>query len=138
MTALPKRKHRSMRVERDAALHKLGLLGVKVEWNHTPPLGLREQVKDESGNVIGYMPDENDPRYLEPVAAEDHAAITNGKPHVKVDGDKSKIAKAKRLAKGQELLREILADRQAEREARKAKTAKSKWPSRKFNLRRKP
>lgn len=123
---MPKRKHRPVWVERDACLHLLGLLGKQIEWNHVPPLAMREQVLDGDGNHVGYIPDENDPRYLVPMLKEAHRAATTGKPHDASNGDIHKIAKAKRLEKKQKEFRARLLAKGSDAE----QPPRRKWPSR--------
>lgn len=130
MTRLPRRKHMGLSVKLDACLDMLGMLGEPVQWDHDPPLGMREQVKDDAGNVIGYIPDENDPRYIRPMLTEAHAVKTNGKAHVKIGADKHEIARAKRLSDAHAMLAEINKDRAAARERKRQE--KRKWPKQKF------
>ena len=104
------RKHMSTSIRLDAALNALGLLGLEIQWDHNPPLGLREKITDEAGNVIGYIPDENDPRYIVPMVKQAHRDKTNGKKHDVSNGDIHKIAKASRLSKAQEEFRQRVAN----------------------------
>jgi hypothetical protein len=125
MTA--KRCYRPISVERDAALHALGLLGKKINWDHCPALGMRLRTPDG-----GYIPDENDPRYIVPRLAEDHAVKTNGN-HVPLSGDKSQIAKLKRNESAEAEYRfRILAKAPGT-----PREKSSKWPKRKFQQKRK-
>lgn len=97
------RKHRPISVERDAALNALGLLGKKINWDHRPPLSQRPR-----DPVTGlYTPDELDPRYLFPVAKEDHDKRTYG-DHRPLSGDISVAAKLKRVASNQAAFRDRL------------------------------
>jgi hypothetical protein len=127
--SLRKRKHMPLGVKLAAALHQLGLFGVAVDFDHVPPLALRER-DPATGR---YTPDENDPRYIVPMARLAHRAKTNGGPVTCADGDIHKIAKAKRLAKKQAEFRA----RVLERPPREEKS-KNRWPTQKFQTRRKP
>lgn len=126
-----RRKHRPVSVERDACLHALGLLGQEIEWNHVPPLALREKLFDANGVHVGYYPDENDPRYLVPMPKADHRAATNGKPHDASGGDIHKIAKAKRLERQTEEFRARLMAKAIKADVKEA-FRRSRWPSRPF------
>ena len=80
-----------------AALRALKLDPDRVDWDHQPPLGLRERTP-----TGGYLPDELDPAGLVPMAPHEHDTKTNGTPPGQkvvtvANGDKHKIAKAKRL-----------------------------------------
>lgn len=126
---MTKRKHMSTGTRLDAALHALGLLGLEIQWDHNPPLGLRDTIKDEAGNIIGYIPDENDPRYIVPMIKQAHRDKTNGKKHDVSNGDIHKVHKARRLNKAQvEFQRRVLAREPSDKPER----PKKKWPSRKF------
>jgi len=65
---MSKRPHMGLRVQRDAALHALGLDPALVEWHHEPPLAIRSY-DDETGT---YAPDANDPRHIVPMAKQAH------------------------------------------------------------------
>jgi len=117
-----------MAVKLAAALHALGFgdsLG-QVEWHHSPPLALRP-----FDPVTGkHDPDANDPRYIVPLSKADHAVQTNGTA-VPLSGDKSKIAKTKRVTDAQAAFRARLLAKEPGREK-----PKSKWPSRKMRSRK--
>ena len=121
------RKHMNKQTKLDAALHCLGLLGVEIQWDHQPPLALRDKIFDVDGEFLRYEPDENDPRYIVPMVTGLHREKTNGKRHDASNGDTHKIAKAKRLSEANEEFRARLTNPPA-REDR----PKRKWPSRKF------
>lgn len=106
---MSKRKHMPTSTKLDAALNALGMLGVEINWDHNPPLALREKILNDDGEVIGYIPDENDPRYIVPMIKADHLKKTNGKRHDVSNGDIHKIAKASRLGKKTEEFRRRLA-----------------------------
>jgi hypothetical protein len=118
-------------VKLQAALNALGMKGFEVEWNHIPPLGLR----DKDLVTGAYVPDANDPDFIVPMIKAAHRAATNGNGATCADGDIHKIAKAKRIAKdppgGEEFRRRLLA--KPPREDRPP----SKWPKRKFQSRKK-
>ena len=130
MARLP-RKHMPVSVKLDAALHALGLLGMVIEFDHQPPLSFREPVKDSEGHIIGYIPDENDPRYIVPMIRDAHRAKTNGKKHDVSNGDIHKAGKIKRLSETEQEFRRKLLEPE-EREKPKA----TKWAKRKFSSRR--
>ena len=130
---MTKRKHMSVATQRDAALHALGLYGFELEYDHMPPLGLRERILDNQGNIIGYIPDENDPRYIVPMIKEAHRRKTNGKPHDASSGDIHKVAKGRRLHKKHEEFRRRLLSKGSEQIEERPK--KRQWPSRKFGTR---
>lgn len=121
----------SVSVKLNAALNALGLLGMTIEFDHQPPLAFRERVVNEEGEVIGYIPDENDPRYIVPMIRDAHREKTNGKKHDVSNGDIHKAGKIKRLSETeQEFRRKLL-----EPEEREKPTA-TKWAKRKLSSRR--
>ena len=126
---MAKRPYMPLEVKVQAALNALGMKGFEVEWNHIPPLGLRER-DPQTGD---YIPPANDPDYIVPMIKEAHRALTNGNAATSADGDIHKIAKAKRIAKdppgGEEFRRRLLA--KTPRDERPT----SKWPKRKFQTR---
>lgn len=129
-----RRKHRPISVERDAALHALGLLGKKINWDHRPALSHRPY-----DPVTGlYDPDENDPRYLYPILAEENKVLANGN-HIPLSGDTSVAAKLKRLAADQEEYRRRLLAKDAgdEPPAPIKKRRSRPIPGRPFQTRRK-
>lgn len=132
MSRLP-RKHMGVSTKLDAALHRLGLFGLEIEWNHSPPLGMRDQIRDEDGNFIRYEPDENDPRYIVPMIKDEHRAATYGKRHDVSNGDTHKIWKARRLSKAEAEFRQRLLSKGEEQVQEKPKR---KIPSRKFRQQR--
>lgn len=84
-----------------------------VDWDHSPPLGLREIVE---GKMV---PDSNDPHFLRPMRRADHRVKTSGRKNISVAGsDQHIIAKVKRL------------------NGTTAKKPKKKWPSRPFDRRK--
>jgi hypothetical protein len=94
----------------EACLRALGLDPNEVQWDHSPPLALR----DYDDATQRYTPDELDPAHLYPMPTHDkvnpetgetmigHRTKTSGTPkgqkvvHV-ADGDQHKIAKADRI-----------------------------------------
>lgn len=92
-----KRHKPTLRQKLDTALLQLGLDPARVRLDHTPPLALRERTPDG-----GYIPAENDPRYMQFLSIEAHAVKTTGRRGTSgtvADGDVHKIYKAARLAK---------------------------------------
>lgn len=123
---MTKRKYRPVSVERDACLNALGLLGKAVHYDHRPALSHRP-----FDPVTGlYTPDENDPRYLYPVTAEENKRLADGDPAIPLSGDTSIAAKLKRISEDEAAFRaRLLAkDSGAEPEARPGR----RWPKRPF------
>lgn len=108
-------------VKLQACIFLLGHQG-PVQWDHDPALELRKY-DPETGK---WDPDANDPRYIVPRSIEDHAIKTNGSA-TPLSGDKSKIAKLKRVEEKAAAFRARLLAK-----APDAPRAASKWPSRKF------
>lgn len=136
MATLPPRRHMPLSVKLQAALHALGLAGFKINWDHQPPLGLRDKIYDEAGNFVCYDPDENDPRYIVPMIEDAHRAKTSGKRHDASNGDIHKIAKAKRLGEStDEFRRRLLAPTAEPDHGPRRKRPKRKFASRKFQTR---
>ena len=133
--ALPPRRHMPLSVKLDAALHALGLAGFAIQWDHQPPLGLREQIRDGDGNFLRYEPDENDPRYIVPMIKDGHRLKTSGRKHDASNGDIHKIAKVKRLNESQIEFRRRLLSPDPEPPPRERERPKQKIPSRKFRTR---
>ena len=94
-----------LRVKVAAALHALNLDPADVQWDHDPPLQLRvwdEKTKDT-------IPPANDPKHIVPRAAAAHRAKTNGPAtKARAQGDKTEIAKTRRLAERQAALRQSI------------------------------
>lgn len=126
---MSRRKHMPVSVKLEAALNALNMHGMSVQWDHNPPLAMREKVLNEDGELVGYIPDENDPRYIVPMITDLHRAKTNGKPHDASNGDIHKIAKLKRLSAKHEEFRRRLATPETREESERPK---SRWPKRKF------
>lgn len=101
----PKRKAIPLRVKLDAALIALGLDPKAVQFDHSPPIALRQV------NAAGddYVPNQLDPRHIVPMSTAAHRTKTSGTPpgqkvvHV-ADGDQHKIAKADRLERARRLM----------------------------------
>ena len=89
---------------------KLDALREGIEFNHTPPLALREWSEADDDCT----PPANDPEHIEALRKPCHAKKTNGKPHTSHGSDKHAIAHANRLANG-------------------PKKSKHKWPKRKLS-----
>lgn len=123
-----KRKRIPVGVKLESALHALGLLGLEIEWDHSPPLGMRP-INPETGDTI---PPANDPRYIAPMIKEAHRAKTNGNAATCADGDIHKIWKAGRLSEEHQAFQRRLLD-PTPREER----PKSRWPKRKLSGKRK-
>lgn len=129
------RPHMPVRAKLEACLLKLGLPLVDTEFDHDPPLAMRERYTDENGRTK-YIPDANDPNHIVPRLKADHARKTNGKPHDKSDGDKHRIAKVNnRLKPGHEEFQRkmLLPDKGA---SKKTEKKKFNWPKRKMQNRK--
>jgi len=63
----------------------------KIEYDHRPPLYLRERIYD------GYVPFENDPAYIEAVPKLEHRKRTHGTKATSYGSDAHERAKTKRL-----------------------------------------
>jgi hypothetical protein len=90
-----KRQHMPLHVKLEAALRAMGLEPKLVEFQHDPPLALRIWVPERGD----YDPPENDPRYIRPMAKEEHREVTAKR-------DIPAIAKTKRLSKTHEEFRQ--------------------------------
>lgn len=124
------RRYRPVSVERDAALYVLGLDPQNVRWDHRPALSVRVQVKHADGSIT-YTPDENDPRYIVPLAPDAHDKLTFGTSKATTAGsDIAVAAKIKRVEKDEAAFRQRLLakDQGAPREP-------SRWPNRKMQSR---
>lgn len=121
-----RRPHMSLRTKLNAALIALGLNPADVEFDHDPSLGMRSY--DEATGK--YTPDANDPKHIVPRSKAVHDIKTNG-THVPLSGDKSVIAKVKRIVVDQEAFR---ARQAGERPA--PSKPKRTWPSRPFPKRK--
>jgi len=64
----------------------------KIEYDHRPPLYLRERIND------GCIPFENDPAYIEAIPKQEHAKRTHGTAATSYGSDAHERAKTKRLA----------------------------------------
>ena len=132
MTPRPKRKPIPMHVKLEACLIKLGFApGEPIDWDHSPPLGLRP-VSDDGTD---YDPPQHDPRHIYPLERALHSDKTNGNPAVALSGDKSRIAKAKRLEEKHAAFRDRLLEREIVFEDWSEPRRKRKIPSRPFEKR---
>jgi hypothetical protein len=98
----------------------LGLTGKALDWSHEPALQLRAYDEHD------YDPPQHDPRFIRPRTKEAHAVLTNGTA-VPLSGDKSQIAKVRRVREGQAAFRARLLAKEAGEES-----PRSRWPSRPF------
>lgn len=114
-----KRKGMSLSVKLEAALRALGMEPKTVEFQHDPPLGVRIWVPERND----YDPPENDPRYIVPMAKEDHREVTAKR-------DIPAIAKTKRLSKTHEEFRQKMLAKDSGDVP--PETKKSRWGGRKF------
>lgn len=134
-----KRRAVPLKAQRDAALRQLGELmrGLgfephELDLHHEPPLALRP-VCPETGR---HQPHQHDSRYLVWMPKAEHRARTTGrkgasKLSITFDGDVSRAAKVKRVAKNQEEFRARLLAKSEDQsgEGRPERTGKP-WPSR--------
>jgi hypothetical protein len=101
---MPKRKTPPLGVLVDAlCLHFLDVTRAGVEFDHTPPLAMREVRPDGTD----WIPSQHDPRHLTPRLKAQHREKTHGrrgesKLSSTGDGDQSRIAKMKRLQEAEE------------------------------------
>ncbi|ABS14276.1 hypothetical protein Oant_1560 [Brucella anthropi ATCC 49188] len=114
------------RVKLIAALKRFGLTVEQVEFDHSPPLALRE-VDPATGDTI---PPQNDPNHIYMLTLDEHREKTFGRGGTKratvADGDVHKIAKAKRLNEEQQTFRRRLLERDESEQPKRT----SKWPKR--------
>lgn len=95
MSQLP-RKTIPLGVRLDATLlHFMGVDALSIDWDHDPPLALRE-FDPETGI---YTPHEHDPRHITPRLRADHKRKTFGSPATTAGSDIHAIAKVKRILK---------------------------------------
>lgn len=147
MTDRPKRKAIPMRVKLAACLRLLGFEpGARIEWDHTPALGLRPVNADGTD----YDPPQLDPKHIEPKLHEPHKLKTNGRRgesdlSIDSNSDKARIAKAKRLETAREASKAFYRTMvEANEQSSVVKLEKSRWPqgrkipSRPFQKRSKP
>lgn len=106
----------------------LGLLGKPLDFDHQPPLALRE-IDPITGDTI---PPANDPRYIRPMLREQHREKTFGTKATTAGSDIHAIARVKRLSKKQEEFRQKMLEKLPKEER-----PKSKWPKRGFQRRQK-
>ncbi|ELT47400.1 hypothetical protein [Brucella intermedia] len=129
-----KRKKIPDRVKLIAALKRFGLTVEQVQFDHSPPLALRD-VDPATGDTI---PPQNDPDFIYMLTVDEHRTKTFGRGGTKratvADGDIHKIAKANRLKEEQEGFRRRLLQNDIEREET-PKPAR-KWPKRPFGNRK--
>lgn len=133
-----RRKAIPLSVKLDVALKKLGLSIEAVNWDHNPPLALREwdPVKGDT------IPPANDPDHIEILLIADHKTKTFGRGGEKrittAGSDIHAIAKVRRLTEAQEEARRRMLARAEPGESEQANPRrKSKWPSRPFPKRKK-
>lgn len=133
-----RRKNIPVGVKLQVALKKLGLTIEQVEWDHTPPLALREwdPVKQDT------VPPANDPDHIQILLIKDHREKTFGRGGEKrittAGSDANKIAKVRRLtAQQEEARRRMLAKTSGEEPQETKPRRKTKWPSRPFGKRKK-
>lgn len=132
------------RVKLIATLRAFGLEIDQVQYDHTPPLALREW-DPEKGDTI---PPANDPMHIQMLRLSDHREKTFGRGGEKristAGSDIHAIAKVRRLSRKEEAFRNRLLERDAptaylpaDHEDRGARRAKPAWPKRPFPSRRK-
>lgn len=127
-----RRKKIPDKVKLIAALRRFNLELTQVEFNHTPPLALREYDPVAKDTI----PPANDPDHIEMLLIEEHRVQTFGRGGTKrittAGSDIHAIAKVRRLTKAQEeARRRMLAKEQGEKPVRK-----SRWPKRPLGGRR--
>lgn len=127
MTLPIPRAHICMRLQRDVALHQLGLDPATAELDHVPAIGLRAV----NAALRDYDPPQLDPRYLRWRDPVEHKTKTFGNKATTAGSDIHLIAKSKRITREQEEFRRRILTKQPGKSARPA----SKWPKRKFGRR---
>lgn len=90
-----RRKHIPLSVKLEVLLAEKGLKPADVEWDHEPPLAMREW--DEAAQDT--VPAANDPRYIQCLVKADHHIKTNGTKATTAGSDKNKLAKIERERK---------------------------------------
>ena len=123
-----KRPGMPLGVKLRAALYALGLDPDDVDFDHNPPLAMRP-IDPVTGDTV---PPANDPRYIVPLARAGHKAKTFGSS-VPLSSDISKIAKLKRVEKGEAEFRARLLAKDAG-DPVTIKKGRS-WPKRPFGRR---
>ena len=118
-----------LKVKLDAALIQLGLDPKTTQLDHRPALARRERTEDG-----GYIPDANDPRYLEWVDPDEHKRRTFGNGATTRGSDIGEIAKTRRLTLNQEAVRR----RMLAKEPGNPPPKSGKIRSRKFQTRQQP
>lgn len=78
---------------------KLGTLK-ETNFDHDPPLALRQRLVGTDGTFLDYLPSPNDPRYITAMRVECHHKKTNGTAATSYGSDKHEINKANRIAEG--------------------------------------
>lgn len=125
MIGVVRRKAIPNRVKLIAALARFGLRVEQVQFDHSPPLALREW-DDSAGD---YRPAANDPLHIQMLIMEEHRTKTFGRLATVADGDVHKIAKAKRLSRKHQEFRDRLLRKDAGEQAR---VGRSRWRKRPF------
>lgn len=133
-----RRKNIPIMVKLQVALRELGLTIEEVNWDHSPPLALREwdPVREDT------IPPANDPNHIHILRIEDHKTKTFGKGGEKrittAGSDIHAIAKVKRLTEAQEDMRRRLLAKAEPEETKPANPRRqTKWPKRSFPTRKK-
>jgi hypothetical protein len=88
----------------------------KPHLDHDPPLAWRKKIRNRNGDIIRYMPDANDPRFLIYRNADDHRLKTNVRGDGAQHPDRVLIKKIRRIERPRHKI-------------------KRKWPSRPFQSR---
>lgn len=135
---MKRRKAIPDRVKLIAALRALGLTIEEVNFDHDPPLALREY--DEAARDT--VPPANSPEHITMLLVSQHKTKTfgpGGEKRITTAGsDIGNIKKVRHLTKAQEEhRRRMLAKTEREDEPQPAKR-KAKWPTRKFGRKQRP
>lgn len=125
------RPHIPLAVQRDAAILQLGLDPATAELDHCPALSARKRTEDG-----GYIPEANDPRFLQWLAPEAHKVKTFGRGGTKrvttAGSDLHLAAKTRRLTKREEEFRRRVLAKEPRQEPKRG----GRIPSRPFQKRR--
>jgi hypothetical protein len=102
MKGQQRRRSIPLLVKLKVALSQLGYKINEIQWDHTPPLALREWDPVAKDTI----PAANDPNHIRILLIEEHRLVTTGRHgesdlSISFNGDTSRAAKVKRLEKQQ-------------------------------------
>jgi len=120
---MSRRKAIPLLVKLQVALREMGLSISEVNFDHQPPLALREWDPEAQDTI----PPANDPEHIGLMVTKDHKRKTFGTPATTAGSDIHKIAKVRRLSRKEEEFRKRLLKPEDSESHRK-----SRWPKRPF------